>query len=216
MPLPRRLHLLIVALVVVAVLPVVIRPVEDEVPALVCPDLDASDALVRDAQHYARDFGVDVEDAICRLSLQGEIGKLGAALEANEGDTFAGLRIQHQPDYRVIVEFTSGGEETMASYLEDSVLAGIVDIRDADVTLERLEFAQREAMRIAETTGIRAESGIMVQENRVELYVTDAEGFWTALREQDLRLPHNVNVVEVSHLSEPASKPTGRTTAYTI
>ena len=47
-----------------------------------------------------KDFGVDVEEAICRLSLQDEIGELGAELAANERDTFAGLRIQHQPDFR--------------------------------------------------------------------------------------------------------------------
>ena len=202
-PIPRRLHLLIVVLIVVIVLPVVIMPTESAVAPVSCPSLPESDALARDAQHYAKDFGVDVEEAICRLSLQDEIGELGAELAANERDTFAGLRIQHQPDFRVIVEFTSGGEETMARYLKNSRLANIVEIRNADVSLENLKATQREAMRIAEATGMRVESSTMVQENRVELYVTDSKRFWAALRDRHLRLPHNVSVIEVEHLSEP-------------
>ena len=84
MPIPRRLHLLIVVLIVVIVLPVVIMPTESAVAPVSCPSLPESDALARDAQHYAKDFGVDVEEAICRLSLQDEIGELGAELAANE------------------------------------------------------------------------------------------------------------------------------------
>ena len=215
MPIPLRLHLLIVVLIVVIVLPVVIMPTESAVAPVSRPSLPESDALTRDAQHYAKDFGVDVEEAICRLSLQDEIGELGAELAANERDTFAGLRIQHQPDFRVIVEFTSGSEETMARYLKNSRLANIVEIRNADVSLENLKATQREAMRIAEATGMRVESGTMVQENRVELYVTDSKRFWAALRDRHLRLPHNVSVIEVGHLSEPASKPFGRAATYT-
>ena len=46
------------------------------------------------------------------------LGSWARSWRRNERDTFAGLRIQHQPDFRVIVEFTSGGEETMARYLK--------------------------------------------------------------------------------------------------
>ena len=74
MPIPRRLHLLIVVLIVVIVLPVVIMPTESAVAPVSCASIPESDALARDAQHYAKDFGVDVEEAICRLSLQDEIG----------------------------------------------------------------------------------------------------------------------------------------------
>ena len=190
-------------------------PSRNDVSPVVCPTLPEGDALTRDAQRYAKDFGVDVEEAMCRLSLQGEIGKLGAKLAANEGDTFAGLRIQHRPDYRVIVEFTSGGEATMARYLENSRLSTLVEVRNADVSLENLEATQREAMRIADATGIRVESGIMVQDNRVELYVTVSKQFWTALRDMNLRLPQNVIVVEVKRLSQPASKPLGTASTYT-
>ena len=215
MPLPRRMYLLVVVLVALVALPVVISLPANEVSPPACSSLAASDALIRDAQSYAKDFGVDVEEALCRLMLQGEIGKLGAKLEANEKDTFAGLRIQNSPNYRVIVEFTSGGEATMAPYLEEIHFASIVEVRSADVSLEHLETAQSEAMHIADSAGIRAESGIMVQDNRVELYVTDSKQFWAALHDRSLRLPHNVRVIEVEHLSRPGSKPVGATATYT-
>lgn len=198
------MHLLIVVLVVMIALPLVIPPAESEVSPVACSSLAASDALIRDAQSYAKDFGVDVEEALCRLIFQDEIGELGAKLAANEGDTFAGLRIQNAPDYRVIVAFTRDGEATMAPYLKNNRLASLVEVRSADVSLEHLKATQREAMRIAEATGMRVESGIMLQENRVELYVTDSKGFWGALRERNLRLPHHVSVIEVESLSVPA------------
>ena len=43
----------------------------------------------------------------------------------------------------------------MARYLKNSRLANIVEIRNADVSLENLKATQREAMRIAEATGMR-------------------------------------------------------------
>ena len=49
---------------------------------LPCPNVPENDALRIDAQYYARDFGVSVEEAVCRLALQGEVGPLGSALRS--------------------------------------------------------------------------------------------------------------------------------------
>ena len=43
-------------LIVVIVLPVVIMPTESAVAPVSCPSLPESDALARDAQHYAKDL----------------------------------------------------------------------------------------------------------------------------------------------------------------
>ena len=48
-----------------------------------------SRALAQDAQMYAADQGVELSEAIRRLTLQDPIGKLGATLESNEADTLA-------------------------------------------------------------------------------------------------------------------------------
>lgn len=171
-------------------------------------DQEVEDPLARDAQWYADDQGVSLEEAIRRLELQEELSLsgLGPALEANEGDTFAGLWIQHEPEYRFVVLFTRDGEETIRPYIEGEPWASIVEVRNgAGATLKEIEAAQAQAGRLVRELDIRADSGINVQENQVELYVTDKARLDAALREADLRLPDHVAVIEVERLAEPAT-----------
>jgi hypothetical protein len=158
------------------------------------------EALMKDAQAYAAAMGVDLGEAIRRLQLQDDIGSLNAALAANEADTFAGLWIQHQPTYRVVVHFTRDGEAVIQPYIEHGPLAGMVEVRIAHATLNELEAARAQAAQIAHGLSIRASSGINVLKNRAELYVLDPTEFDVALREADLQLPANVKVIKVSEL----------------
>ena len=75
----------------------------------------------------------------------------------------------------------------------------------ADAKLEELKAEQAEAGCVLEALDIPADSAINVQENRVELYVTDRARFDAALREAGLRLPDHVAVIEVERLAEPAT-----------
>ncbi len=158
------------------------------------------EALTRDAQAYAAAMGVNLDEAIRRLQLQDEIGSLNAALVVNEADTFAGLWIQHQPTYRVVVQFTHNGETTIRPYIENGPLAGIVDVRIAHVTLNELESARSHAAQIAREIGIRASSGINVVENSAELYVLDPIQLDAAWQKTGLQLPANVKVIKVNEL----------------
>lgn len=167
--------------------------------------LSGEEAVVRDAQAYADRYGVDLDEAIRRLQLQDEIGDLNAELTENEEDTFAGLWIQHQPEYRVIVRFTRDGETTIRPYIENGPLAGMVEVRKARVTLTELRSARAQAAQIAAQLGIPAQSGINVFENRVELYVTDRAQFDAALRVASIQLPDYVEVVTVEELSTPVA-----------
>jgi hypothetical protein len=158
------------------------------------------EALMKDAQAYAAAMGVSLDEAIRRLQLQDEIGSLNAALAVNEADTFAGLWIQHQPTYRVVVQFTRDGEAVIQPYIEHGPLAGIVEVRIAHATLNELEAARAQAAQIAHGLSIRASSGINVFKNRAELYVLDPTEFHVALREAGLQLPANVKVIKVNEL----------------
>ena len=173
--------------------------------SLTCPPLPENDALARDAQHYATDFGVSVEEAICRLTVQDEFGDLDAALQSGETDTFAGLWIHHEPEFGVTVLFTENPEETLKPYVENSPLTGITRAHKAKVSLGYLEQARRRAHDLARVTGIPVESGISVQRTRVELYVIDVKGFKRALKDAGLRLPDHVEVIKVAGHSRPAS-----------
>ena len=73
-----------------------------------CPKVN--DALVEDAQTYAEDYGVSEEQAISRARLQNcfanRLAKLESELRTQERDSFAGLWIEHEPEYRFVVLFT--------------------------------------------------------------------------------------------------------------
>jgi len=159
--------------------------------------MKVSDALRRDAEAMAEELGISVDEAIRRLKLQDPIGTLGAELERLEADTFAGLWIQHEPEYRVVVAFTRNGEETIRPYVEGTPLADLIEVRTVEATYEELKAAQQEAHWLLDELGLALASGINIKENQVELYVTDRSLFDTTLREANVRLPDHVEVITI-------------------
>ena len=158
-----------------------------------------------EAQSYAEDFGVTVNEARRRLGLQEEIGQLDSDLSAGEASTFAGLWIQHEPKFSVIVKFTQDGENTILPYVDGGNLEDLVQVGTAQFTMQQLETVQAGAIEAADQTGVLFEAGINVFENRAELYATDAASLNRAIANEGLSLPAGVQVIEVSNLSEPAT-----------
>jgi hypothetical protein len=165
---------------------------------------EKEEVLNPDAKAYAKDFGVSDEEADRRLDLQDDTGSLGAKLEKNEPETFAGLESRHKPDYHVVVYFSRDGEQTIQPYVEGTPLERIVEVKMVEASLKELEAAQEEAGRIYDELCLRAESGINITKNRVEVYVTDRERFMAALRRAGVELPEHVAVVEVENLLRPS------------
>lgn len=159
---------------------------------------DGEEALMRDAKFYASDWGIDVDEASERLKLQEPIGELNAALAEQQPDTYAGLWIQHAPEYRVVVQFTEGGEKTIQPYIENGPLARVVEVRTVGATLKELEAAQLATLAAVRELGIPFESAIIVSKNRVELYLTEKGAI--ARREASLVLPSGVDVIMVEQL----------------
>lgn len=159
--------------------------------------MEVSDALRRDAETMAEQLGITVDAAIDRLWLQDPIGTLGAELARQEVTTFAGLWIQHEPVYRVVVAFTRNGEKTILPYVENTTLADLIEVRPAEATLAELNTAQYEAGRLVDELGLSVASGSNIQENRVELYVTDRPLFDTTLQAAGVQLPDLVDVITI-------------------
>ncbi|MDD5703420.1 MAG: hypothetical protein PHU23_15405 [Dehalococcoidales bacterium] len=160
-----------------------------------------------DAAVYAEAYGVTVEEGRRRLELQnnGGIGELETALNNNEKETFAGLWLEHTPEFKVVVTFTRDGGKTIKKYVtEDSPLAEIIEVRNLEVTLDKLQAAQMEATRLLERLGLSFCSYIDVKKNVVILMVTDNELFIKTLQEAGEELPENV-VSDVIY--EPAEGP---------
>ena len=107
--------------------------------------------LLEDTRYYATRYGVDVAEAVRRLQFMDSVGQLDAQLTTNEPATFAGLWIQHTPDFRVIARFTRNGEATIRPYIEHAPLAQIVEVRPANATRSDLKVAQEEAIGIVNT-----------------------------------------------------------------
>ncbi|NQE06398.1 hypothetical protein C5S32_11065 [ANME-1 cluster archaeon GoMg1] len=157
--------------------------------------------LLFDAQVYASNMNVSVDEAILRFQLQDIAGDLDAELTTNETETFAGLWIEHTPEFRVVVQFTRDGEETMKPYLKKyPEFADIVEVRNtAKVSLADLQRAQAMAISSARALDIPVESDINVFNNSVELYMTksDRSRFDDALQRNEIQLPDKVRVITV-------------------
>lgn len=169
--------------------------------------LDPDDPLLQDARSYAVDYGVSLEEAVRRLGQQEDpsLKSLEPELMVKERDTFAGLWIQHEPEYRYVVLFTGGGEGIMRPYLECNPEANLVEVRNgADATLAELMDAQEETGQITDSLDIPADSAIDVVGNRAELFVTDRTAFEAALQDAGERLPEHVVVIEVEGLAQPS------------
>lgn len=166
------------------------RPVPPSAP----PD---AEALRQDAQRYAEDMGVDLDEAVRRLQYQDDIGRLNAALAANERDTFAGLWMQHQPDFRVIVRFTRDGEATIRPYIEGQPWAHLIEVRSASVTLAELQAIQRETSQALDKLDFGVTHALDVKGNRIEVYVTDLTWFEEQLKKADIQLADRVELVVV-------------------
>ena len=164
------------------------------------PALDDKDALLYDAQIYASNTGVSIDEALRRFQLQDIAGELDAELSMNETGTFAGLWVEHTPEFRVVVQFTRDGEGTIKPYLKQHTeLASIVEVRTANVSLANLQRAQANASYSARAVDIPVESGINIYTNSVELYVAkdNRSRFDDSLQRGKAQLSENVKVITV-------------------
>jgi hypothetical protein len=172
----------------------------------------SGEAIRRDAQAYAEQMGVTLEEAIIRLNRQNEgaIGELGNELERHEAATFAGLWLQHQPEYRVVVAFTRDGEETIRRYVAaNSDLFPLIELRAAQYSLAQLKADQRTTAQMMETAGLSAAISIDLIENRVVVYATDRAAFDASLSAAGATLPASVFV-------DVVYEPVGETPPFAI
>ena len=159
--------------------------------------LSPEETLRRDAEQYAEDVGVPLEEAQRRLQVQDDIGELNAALQANERDTFGGLWMEHEPEYRVIVLFTRWGKRTIRSYIQGKPWADLVEVQKASVTYAELQAIQAETIRALDKLAFEVSCALDVKGNRVEVWVTDREWFEKELGKAGIDLSRHVELVLV-------------------
>lgn len=170
-----------------------------------CAESGKANLFAADVQSYADDFGVSYKEASERMQLQECFSRDSANLEQelkkNERDSYAGLWIQHEPEYRFIVFFTEGGREKIRPYIEGEPYASLVKVRSgAEATLPELYAAQKQAGNIVERSGVRADLGIDIKKNHAEVFVTDRRKAEDKIERAGLQLPEHVALIEVEGL----------------
>ncbi len=74
--------------------------------------------------------------------------------------TIAGLWVEHNPKFKIVVQFTRNGEETIKPYMKQHAkLADIVEVRTANVSLANLQRDQADASSSARALNITPDPG---------------------------------------------------------
>lgn len=156
-----------------------------------------------ETEMYSRRLGISIEEADRRLKLQEAAGKLQVELSSKESETFVGLWIEHTPTFKIIVQFTQNGGETIKPYLTPE-LAAVIEVRSAKYSYTELENAQRNVISSLRALGIKFDSAIYEKENRVVLKVTDRSQIDSAIQSGRLVLPDCVEIRVVAGRTLPA------------
>lgn len=178
----------------IAVAQVTQPPASPESPTSVAVDSES------DAAAYAENFGVSVEEASRRLALQGEAGALEARLRAEQPATFAGVMIEHRPEFRISVGFTGDATQQTAALQISEELASVLTARQAATSISALESAQRNSVDLLRRLGVDLEAGIDLPTGRVKLYLPQSTVVQTAIRTGTLVLPPLADIVTVQRL----------------
>jgi streptogrisin C len=164
-----------------------------------------SQALLQDAASYAKDTGVSLDEAVSRLRLQGEIGRLEETLTKQE-PSFAGLWIEHEPQYKLVVRFQDpSAEGRLRGRVAGTPLEKVTrEVRPAAASLVQLEKRRTAALQRVRQLGFVVDTDINIKENRVEIYSDKSQALRTALTVARATLPERVEMVAVPSLAKPA------------
>lgn len=179
--------------------------------------VDVSNAMQLEAEAYVAEHGVSIDEAIERVSMMEASGALNAKLEQHEPETFAGLWMFHQPEFRVIAAFTRDGESILSRYVENTILAGVIETRQAAVSQAELYSIERETHQILERLSLSliALTLVNIKENQVEIHISDQGLLENRLVEAGLELPDHVAILG-NQVSSTGESPPNLTPALGI
>lgn len=156
------------------------------------------------AEIYAERFGVTLDEAIHRLKLQDSFPGLSTALEQNESETFGGLWIQHEPEYKVVIAFTRDGEKTIINYNKyiSAEVAPYIEIRTVNKSLIELLNDQKNLVSSLNEQDIKTDSRVDIVNNCVSIDIAkvDENKFTIAQQNGELALTDGLKVEFVNGL----------------
>jgi hypothetical protein len=146
----------------------------------------------RALESYARAFGTTAEEAERRRHLRWQIVGLRQALERGEPDSFAGLSIEHVPEYRVVVKFTRNPAATLRRYTRDPLFVA----EPARIPMGELLAAQTPVYHLLKSHGIRSVSAPDFDRNDLQVAVQDLPLAQRLRASGALKLPLFVRLVQ--------------------
>lgn len=177
--------------------------------------MDEDEALKTDARWYANRFNVSLTEAINRLTFQEAVGELNARLSEQEKETFAGLWIVNEPEYKIVIAFTKDGEKTLQPYLQNQPYKEYIELRTYRYSLADLAKSQEQGMTIVTQLGLSAGGAVNVQENRATLIIGNPESFLQEVQAAGINLPESLKVSSIDP-NNPADTNRGSILIYTL
>lgn len=162
-------------------------------------DTQASD----DVRWYARSEGVSLQEAERRLALQDDAGRLQERLRAVRPGTFAGLWIQHRPEFRIVAAFTQDASSLVVQSTRGTPLERLVDHRIVRHSLQELR-AELSSLEWLSTQRV-ADLLVDVKRNAVEVRTVSARELYDAVAARGQALSEATVIVEVPALNRPAA-----------
>lgn len=152
------------------------------------------------AAAYASTYRVAENEAARRLDLQNAIVALEAQVKQTYPDRFAGLWIEHEPAFRVVVRLVGDIDEARAIVEPGSPLSGLVHLETAPRTLQILIDTQEALYRSLLAEGVELDAGVDVRGSKVELYVLGDAAAEQLRSRRGASLPEFVEIKSVQQL----------------
>jgi hypothetical protein len=121
--------------------------------------------------NYAKTYKTSVAEAERRLEKTDYIFSMQRIFREGSPDTFAGLYIEHEPVYRVVVMFVGDARSQFSDYTLDPLFVP----KSAPRSLELLESVQKEIGVQLARANIEFVSGIDVKNSRIDLSVKNPQ-----------------------------------------
>lgn len=116
---------------------------------------------------YAQTYGVSTTEAQRRLSYTGKAAELQARLSAGEPTRFAGMYIEHQPTFRIVVRLVGGADQLLKRYTTDPVFVA----EQAQTPLVALRNKQDALIRALARSTPELSTDLDVRTGRLKVYV---------------------------------------------
>lgn len=161
------------------------------------------------AKMYAEHFKVTVDEALNRLHLQNVFPDLEPEITKNEMDTFGGLWIQHEPEFKVIVAFTQNGEKTITKYSDyiPEEIAPYIETKAVEKSLAELLDEQKRLVQAAKAQDIITDSWVDLGNNRIVISIktSDKNAYDQAVNATKILQPKRLKINLVEELIHPTT-----------